>query len=85
MFQRDNWNLAMEVTPRKDKQMAELVNKIIAYENDQLSDDEVIALFQELVDNGMAWTLQGHYGRMAQNLIDLGLVTANANTDTDKS
>lgn len=65
--------------------MADMVDKIIAYENDEMDDDEVIALFQELVDNGMAWNLQGHYGRMAQSLIDQGLVTDNRFTGMDKS
>jgi hypothetical protein len=53
-----------------------LVNQIIAYENGEFVDDEksVIALFQELVNNGMAWTLQGNYGRYANALLERGLV-----------
>ena len=50
-----------------------LFTKIIAYENGELSEDEIISLFQELIDNGMAWTLQGHYGRTAVSLIKAGL------------
>lgn len=50
------------------------INDIIAYENGELSDDETLTLFQGLVDSGMAWTLQGSYGRMAVVLIDSGLI-----------
>lgn len=52
------------------------INKIIAYENGELNDDDTIAFFQTLVDTGMAWSLQGHYGRTAAALIEAGLVTA---------
>lgn len=52
------------------------IDKIIAYESGDLSDEECIELFQNLVDTGLAWKLQGHYGRTAQNLINLGYITA---------
>ena len=48
------------------------IDKIIAYENGQLDEDETIELFQGLIDSGAAWTLQGHYGRTATALIDAG-------------
>lgn len=51
--------------------MSDITN-IIAYENDELDDFQIINLFQELIDNGMAWTLQGHYGRTAKALIEAG-------------
>jgi len=50
------------------------LDQIIAYEQGDLSREDTVRLFQSLVDNGMAWNLQGHYGRMAQRLIDDGLV-----------
>jgi len=52
-----------------------IINDIIAYEQGELNEEEVVALFQSLVDSGLAWTLQGHYGRTAQALIEAGLVT----------
>jgi regulatory protein YycI of two-component signal transduction system YycFG len=48
------------------------IDKIISYEQGELDDQETIAMFQELINSGMAWTLQGHYGRVAQHLIDSG-------------
>lgn len=53
------------------------IDKIIAYEQGDLNEQETIKLFQELVDSGLAWQLQGSYGRMAQALIADGLVTNN--------
>ncbi len=52
-----------------------LVNFIIEYEDGQLSEDEINEGFQHLVDDGLIGQLQGSYGRMAQSLIDAGLVT----------
>ena len=48
------------------------VGKIMDYESGEMSDDDTINFFQELIDNGMAWELQGHYGRTAQALIEQG-------------
>lgn len=58
------------------------LDRIIAYENGELSHDDmaeffqelVVEFFQELVNSGLAWKLQGHYGRMATALIEAGLV-----------
>ena len=50
------------------------MNDIVDYENGDMDWDRLVDFFQGLVDTGMAWTLQGHYGRMAQSLIDEGYV-----------
>ncbi len=52
-----------------------LVDKLISFENGSMNRDDSIELFQELVNNGMAWQLQGFYGRTAMALINDGLVT----------
>jgi len=52
------------------------IDKIIAYENGELDENEVIALFQDGVDKGWVWQLQGAYGRQAAALIQEGLVVA---------
>ena len=54
--------------------MLDLTDKIIAFEDGELTEEEVIELFQGLVDTGLAWQLQGFYGRTAKQLIDAGLV-----------
>jgi hypothetical protein len=54
----------------------DLTTQIIMYEQDELDGNQIIKLFQELIDNGMAWKLQGHYGRMAMDLIENGYCTA---------
>ena len=51
-----------------------LVDKIMAYEQGDLGEEDTLALFQELVDSGMVGTLQGHYGRTAKALLDAGLI-----------
>lgn len=49
-------------------------DQIIAYEQGDLSDDDTLALFQDLVNSGLCWKLQGHYGRAAMQLLDAGLI-----------
>jgi len=50
------------------------INAIIAYESGELDDIETVRLFQDLVNTGAAWQLQGSYGRMAAYLISTGQV-----------
>jgi hypothetical protein len=46
------------------------------YESGAMDQEEVIEFFQELIDSGMAWKLQGSYGRHAVGLISAGACTS---------
>lgn len=50
----------------------DLVDQIMEYESGMLSDPETLEMFSEMVRSGTAWSLQGHYGRTANSLIEDG-------------
>lgn len=52
--------------------MPDLVGKIMSYESGDMTEEEIVEFFQELIDSGTVWSLQGHYGRTAKQLIDAG-------------
>ena len=51
------------------------VDWIMKYEDGQLDDEEIIEGFQQMIDDGTVWQLQGCYGRMAVRLIEAGQCT----------
>ena len=53
----------------------DLVGNIIAYEGGELNGEATLELFSHLIRSGMAWSLQGHYGRTAVSLIDNGYLS----------
>lgn len=57
----------------------DLTGAIIAFESGELDADKIVELFQRLVDTGLAWQLQGHYGRTAMSLIEAGLISKGGN------
>jgi len=52
------------------------IDTIVAYEEGDLSANEIVDLFASLVKSGHAWTLQGRYGRTAQHFIDVGIISS---------
>lgn len=57
----------------------DMLSDVMAWEDDKLDDTQEDALFQHLVDTGLAWTLQGMYGRRAQDLLTEGRIHRRAN------
>ena len=54
-----------------------LVNKIIAYKQGEMTPEDTISFFADLIASGDAWRLQGHYGRTAASLIESGIIDIN--------
>lgn len=57
----------------------ELFNDMMSYEDGTLDTHEIVVLFSKLVASGLAWQLQGAYGRQAQSLIDQGYLDKEGN------
>jgi hypothetical protein len=55
--------------------MKDLAIDIMSFEADELEIDDILDLFATLIRSGMAWTLQGSYGRTAQALIDQEIIS----------
>ena len=55
--------------------MQNLTERIVQYEQGELNQEQTIQLFQELVDSGLIMKLQGHYQRLAAQLLEAGLIT----------
>jgi hypothetical protein len=52
--------------------MQNLTEQIILYESGELTESQTIQLFQHLINSGLVYSLQGHYGRTAEALIAAG-------------
>ena len=51
------------------------LDTLLQYENGLLDWNEQMALLQALVNTGMAWKLQGFYGRAAQHALNNNYIT----------
>ncbi len=51
----------------------DLTSQIMDYEAGEMDETEIAKLFQHLIDTGLCWSLQGHYGRTAHSLITAGI------------
>lgn len=48
------------------------IDDIMLYESGEMDWEQTVEFFQSLIDSGMAWRLQGSYGRTANALIQAG-------------
>ena len=62
---------------KKTKVYPDTLERMLLLEDGLLDVEDTIELFQELINSGLAWKLQGFYGRTASNLIQQGYCTMN--------
>jgi hypothetical protein len=55
------------------------VDKIMAYEQGEMNEEEMLQFFAEITKSGLVWNLQGHYGRTASRLIEAGYLDREGN------
>lgn len=51
-----------------------MLDMLMAYEDGTLDNEMIPVLFQNLIDSGLIFSLQGHYVRVARELVDAGLI-----------
>lgn len=79
MEKRKSFDLYKSITRKRD-----ILDYIMDYESGNLSDLDTLKLFSELIKNGMAWTLQGHYGRTANHLINEEYLLENGDLNNER-
>lgn len=62
-------------TPTTDASAFDHVDFIIRFEAGGVTARELLEGFAHLISSGMAWSLQGSYGRTAQGLIESGMIS----------
>ena len=54
---------------------------LVGIDETELTTEMYLEAWQHLVDTGLAWQLQGSFGRMAQQLINEGVINENTRQD----
>ena len=62
-------------------EMMNLMERVIEYETEHHDLEWIVQLFADLIATGLAWQLQGRYGREAKAYIDNGLISAQGDVD----
>lgn len=63
--------------------MMDLMNRVVQYESEANSLEWIVQLFADLIATGLAWQLQGRYGREAKAMIDEGIITVQGDVNWD--
>ena len=61
----------------------QICEQLVTTDNEQ-EDEYVTAAWQYLIDTGLAWQLQGYFGRTAKRLIDEGYCTYTDRADEER-
>ena len=69
----------IHLTIKQENNMENFDAVMIAEGVDPANEEEEIEAWQHLIDSGLAWSLQGWFGRNASNLIEQGICTNNNN------
>lgn len=54
----------------------DVIDDVICYEAGGMDSRETLKFFSKLIRTGMAWNLQGSYGKTAQELIECGWIAS---------
>ena len=54
--------------------MMEMIEDIKRYENGEMNEEQEAEFFQALLDTGIIFSLQGHYQRQMDRMIENGVV-----------
>jgi hypothetical protein len=54
------------------------------YESGQMTDRQVVEFFGQLIKEGLAWQLQGSYGRQAAAFIEAGLISKDGEVNWER-
>lgn len=52
---------------------------------EEYNEEKIIAAWQHLVDTGLAWSLQGWFGRQAAIMIDEGIIKPKLKSNVDNN
>lgn len=74
VFKTENKKSPKKMKKFKVMTPSERLDLMMAFEDGTINRGDMIKLFQNLVDTGLAWRLQGFYGRTAQAMIESGLL-----------